>query len=641
MSAKCDKDRFIEKSKAKFGDEAFDYSLVEYKNGYTPITLICKIHGKFEVLPNRHLDIVGGCPNCSRKKRKKRAAMTNEEYKAMVIAKHGDKYDLSKVEYKGMREYVTATCPKHGDFSIVAYDLANKRGCAKCGIEERLKKSLSKKIRDKKRAKVTTEEFIKSAREVFGDKYDYSKTDMDSRDEKGRVRIICPVHGEFMQNPFSHLRGHGCAKCGSQRGGSTQSMTTELFIEKSKQVHGDKYDYSDTIYTGCHDKVDIICPKHGKFQQVAYSHLEGHGCRKCANEQCSVSILSNTEEFVKKAKLVHISDDNDYSKVEYKGATSPVTIICKKGHLYSQMPYKHLSGHGCPYCVNNVSRPEKDIADFIKSLGFDVTESNRQILDGAKELDILVPSKSIAIEFDGLYWHNEVNKPDKNYHINKTLECENKGIRLIHIFEDEWIDKEDIVKSRIKNIMGVIGRKVYARKCAIKPIGKDECMDFLESNHIQGNVNASIRYGLYHNSELVSVMTFCKPRRNLGHTANGGEYELLRFCNKIDTIVVGGASKLFCHFIKEYEPSSVITYADRRWNTGDVYEKMGFSFTHFSKPSYFYTVGQKRINRFSFRKDILVKQGFDAKKSEHEIMLERGIYRIYDCGTTVYKWSKR
>ena len=304
------------------------------------------------------------------------------------------------------------------------------------------------------------------------------------------------------------------------------------------------------------------------------------------------------------------------------------------------MPNKHLEGHSCPYCVNNISQQETEIVDYLVSKNITVETNKRNYLSSKQELDIFIPSNNVAIEFDGLYWHNET-KRDKNYHLNKTIECFKNNIRLIHIFEDEWLNKKEIVKSRLDIILGNITNKIYARKCEIKEIDNKTCKTFLEENHIQGGINAPIRYGLFYNNELVSVMNFCKPRKNLGQNSSEKEYELLRFCNKLNTTVIGGASKLFKHFIKQYDPTIVKSYADRRWNTGNLYEILGFDFTHFSQPNYFYIIGKQRYNRFSFRKDILVKQGFDPNKSEHEIMLERGIYRIYDCGCLCYKWMKK
>lgn len=567
--------------------------------------------------------------------------MSNDDYKKLVIAKHGDKYDLSKVEYIGMREYVTGICPEHGDFNIVAYDFARLRGCPKCGTKLRFTgESNKKRGSSKKSEKLTNDRFIEKCNEIFDGYYDYSKTDLEKKDDKGRVCIICPKHGEFWQNPYSHLNGHGCSKCGKENASKTQKMTTEEFIKKVRKIHKGKYDYTDTVYTGCYDKVDIICPIHGKFSQSAYSHLNGHGCKKCANEYLADQIISNTEEFIEKARKVHKFDKNDYSLVDYKGAKVPVTIICENGHTYSQIPNKHLSGHGCPYCTHNISNQEKEITDYINSLGFETENNNRKLLGDTKEIDIIIPSRKIAIEFDGLYWHCEKNKPNKTFHLDKTVECGKNGFRLIHIFEDEWLFNKDIVKSRLNAILGGNINRIYARKCEIREIENSDCKNFLGENHIQGgNVNSSVRYGLYYDGELVSVMTFCRPRKNLGQSNKGNDYELLRFCNKLNTVVVGGASKLLKHFIREHNPNSIISYADRRWNTGQVYEKLGFTFSHFSQPNYYYIIGQKRYNRFSFRKDVLVRQGFDVNKTEHEIMLDRKIYRIYDCGTMVYKMS--
>ena len=636
MNYKCNTENFILKSKSKYGDNAFDYSLVDYINGYTNVKLICNKHGEFEITPSKHFELVGGCPICSKEQRKKRTLMTTDDYKKLVQEKYGDKYDLSTVEYNGMKNYVTVICHIHGEFTINAYDFINKRGCPKCARENK-KKTIKKETTNK--SKLTLEEFINVSNKIFDNFYDYSKTNLNERDEKGRVCIICPKHGEFWQNPYSHMKGHKCTKCGRESMASTQSLTTELFIKKAKEIHGDKYDYSLVTYKGCYEEVEIICPIHGSFMQQASVHLNGHGCKQCANEKNIKILTSNTQDFIKKAELIH-GKENDYSFVDYKGAKIPVTIICKNGHKFSQMPNKHLEGHSCPYCSNNISRPEKEIVEFLTSNNINAETNQRQYLSSNKELDIVIPSKNVAIEYNGLYWHNET-KHDKNYHLNKTIECFDNNIRLIHIFEDEWIYKKEIVKSRLNTILGNIPNKIYARKCEIREIDNNTCKEFLDNNHIQGGINAPIRYGLFYNNELVSVMNFCKLRKNLGQNSNENEYELLRFCNKLDTIVVGGASKLFKHFIKMINPTIVKSYADRRWNTGNLYEKLGFEFTHFSQPNYFYVIGQQRHNRFSFRKDILVEQGFDSNKSEHEIMFDRGIYRIYDCGCLCYKWTSK
>ena len=282
------------------------------------------------------------------------------------------------------------------------------------------------------------------------------------------------------------------------------------------------------------------------------------------------------------------------------------------------------------------SKIETEIKEFIKSLGFEAN-TDRKILNG-KEIDILIPPLKIAFEIDGLRWHNEITK-DNNYHLRKTEQCKDCGISLYHIFEDEWEFKRDIVESRIRNILNCTQNKIFARKCQIKTVDKPIAMRFLDENHLQGKCGSIINYGLYYNNELVSLMTFGKLRKNMGRNDTGNTYELIRFCNKLNTNVVGGASKLFKHFIKEFNPSSVISYADRRWSNGNLYTKLNFSHVHNSRPNYFYIIGHKRKNRFGFRKDILVKEGYDANKSEHQIMFDRGIYRIYDCGTMLFEYK--
>ena len=192
----------------------------------------------------------------------------------------------------------------------------------------------------------------------------------------------------------------------------------------------------------------------------------------------------------------------------------------------------------------------------------------------------------------------------------------------------------------IANLLGKTETKIYARKCEIRTVETNECTDFLNKNHIQGWCPSQIKLGLYCDNELVSLMTFGKSRHFIGDGKM--QYELLRFCNKINTQVIGGASKLFKYFIETYNPNSVLSYSDRRWSKGNLYNKLGFTFSHFSKPNYYYVIGNVRKNRFNFRKSILVKK-YDCPEdlSESEFCKKQKWHRIYDCGTAVYKWFKK
>jgi hypothetical protein len=277
---------------------------------------------------------------------------------------------------------------------------------------------------------------------------------------------------------------------------------------------------------------------------------------------------------------------------------------------------------------------ENMLREFITDLGLSFKPNDRSLINPL-ELDIYIESKKVSIEYNGLYWHSS-KYVNSNYHLKKTELCNDKGIKLIHIFEDEWVYKRDIVKSRIRNILGLIENKIYARKCEIREVKTNEKTLFLNDNHIQGAVGSLVNIGLYYNDELVSLMCFSKKRVILKNKDEDDKYELIRFCNKLDTNVIGGASKLLSHFIKNYQPKEIISYADRRWSTGNLYDKLGFKFDNYSKPNFYYVINDTREHRIKYQKHKLIQRGFDKNKTEDEIMSENGIYRIYDCGTIRY-----
>ena len=274
------------------------------------------------------------------------------------------------------------------------------------------------------------------------------------------------------------------------------------------------------------------------------------------------------------------------------------------------------------------SLKEIDVYDYCKTLVSenDIIKRNREII-APKELDIYIPSKKVAIEFNGLYWHS---KYDKTYHLNKTLECEKKGIRLIHIWEDLWESKQDIYKSIIASALGVYERKIYARNCECKEISSEEYRDFLERNHIQGSINSSIRLGLFYNGELVQVVGWGKSR------FKKDEIELHRMCSKLNTQIIGGFSKLIKHSrLKEF-----ISYVDRSLYDGKGYKASGFTVLGATPPSYFYYKNGKRLNRIQAQKHKLEKllENFDASLSETENMLNNKYIKIFDCGNLKVKF---
>ena len=535
---------------------------------------------------------------------------------------HDHKYDYSKVEYIKNTDKVCIICPEHGEFWQTPKDHLNKRGCPICG-----------KLNSIKNRTKTNNKFIEDSIKLHGNKYDYSKVIYGNCDKK--VCIICPKHGEFMITPTHHLSGEGCKKCGIESRSIKNKKDVNNFISKVNTIHDNKYDYSNSTYTGINNEIEIICKTHGSFKQIALNHLHGEGCPICGKLNSIKNRTKTLKEFIEQANIVH-NNKYDYSKSIYNGNDSKLIITCPIHGDFEQQPNNHLQGQGCKKCFKDKSNIENEIFNFIKlKYKGEVVENDRTMLNG-KEIDIFIPEKKLGIEVNGLLWHSEFYKQDKNYHLNKTILAESKNIRIIHIFEDEWKLKNDIIKNILTSILND-NNKIFARKCEVKEISHETSKNFLNKNHLQGNVNSSIRIGLFYNNELVCLMTFGKNRINLGKSYLDGEYEMLRFCNKLGYNVVGGASKLLTYFIRTFKPIKIRSYADRRWSKGNMYEKLGFELVRYSPPNYYYVINKIRENRFNYRKDVLVKNGFNKNKTEHEIMIERGIPRIYDCGCLVYE----
>lgn len=304
-----------------------------------------------------------------------------------------------------------------------------------------------------------------------------------------------------------------------------------------------------------------------------------------------------------------------------------------KGHTVISNRFKELNI--TPNKQLFASQPEKDLLATIQEFYSGEILTSQRVLPNNREIDIYLPSENLGIEFNGLYWHSEASGKHKNYHLQKTQEAAKLGIRLIHIFENEWEYKKDIVISRLKNLLGISSR-IYARKCTIRELEVSEAKVFFNTNHIQGYTGASVKLGLYYQEELVASMTFGKSR-----FSNTEEWELIRYANKLNFSVVGGASKLFKYFLRNYTPNSIISYSDKRWNTGNLYTQLGFKHTHDSTPNYWYFKGLKLESRIKYQKYKLPKvlEEFEPKWTEVANMEYNGYNRIFDCGNSVYKWT--
>lgn len=515
--------------------------------------------------------------------------------------------------------------------------------CPKCSLKE---KFLAK----------MTEKYKRIPYEFLSEFKSYEET----------IKVKCKDCGEeweasaksLLMNSKLSDNNHPCRGCTILRRQKKQPIDV-LYNELSNKFGECNYELiNPEKFTGMFskEKYDIRCKICGhEFNTYLNNILNPsngkHYCRVCNNK----NRLLDEMEYKDRCLLVtHQQIEPIEEYVDSKTKIKHKCNICGYGldGEWLKIPVKNTERNaGCPRCANKFtqSKAEKEIIEYIKEIyKGEVLEKDKTIFTDGKEIDIYVPELKIGFEYDGLYWHNE-NYKGKKYHIEKTLEAKKLGVRLVHIFEDEWRDKKDICKDKIANILKCTqNKKIYARKCEItENINPKDKNQFFDKYHIQGKDSASIIVGLKYENEIVAIMTFAKPRVSLGRkSGNIGEYELSRFacsCN-----VVGGFSKLMKYAIKKYDIKIINTYADIRWSSLDenVYVKNGFKQIHLSTPGYWYfkrndsSLTVKRIHRFNFRKQELKEKfpdHYSDDKTEFQIMQDAGYLRIWDCGNIVFR----
>jgi len=609
-------EEFIKRSKIIHGDK-YDYSETVYVNSNTPIKIICPEHGVFEKKPNKHIHSKQGCPKCSNRK------LTTNDFIVNGRKIHGDKYDYSLVDYKDNKSKVKIICPEHGVFEKSYLNhVINKQGCPQCSYDKlSTEKTLSQDV------------VLKRFKLIHGDKYDYSKVIYKNINEN--VTIICPVHGEFIQTPNNHLKKYGCPKC------LTKVNDLDSFIYKSKSIFGDSFDYSQFEYNGIFNKSTLRCKKHDNvFSINPNNHLYSRfgGCSKCLEDSKRVAY----GDFISQCRVVHKNfyDYTDVAPDDYDGITrTKIKIRCPEHGIFKQSIFDHYTmGNGCPKCGNKKSRLEDFIENLLKKYNITYEQHCLTILK-TQELDFYLPEHSVAVEVNGLRYHSEaVGKKDKNYHLNKTKECEKLGIRLVHIFEDEIVHKPRIVENKLKNVLKYGKKPLYARKCEVREISGDVKNIFLDKYHSQGKCTSSVNLGLFYNNHLVSVMTFAPPsRKTKNYMLEFGYYDLNRYCGNFNFYVIGGASKMLKYFERNYKPKKIISFAEKTWSQGELYYKLGFSFDYELPPDYKVTTGcypYITYHKSNFKKDSLAKKlnNFDPDLSEWGNLLANGYDRIWDCG---------
>ena len=553
--------------------------------------------------------------------------------------KHGKTLKEMKEEFSDVKISSLKSIEKKkmaGLKSKLTYNQTKKINCCYCQKEIQVKKNESN---------------TQACKECLDKGFENPDGRKTKKAQKKREETLLKKYG--VKNPHQNKKSIEKAKqTNIEKYGGVGFASKEL-AEKTKNTIKNKYGVSNIM----HDKSvankigelskkennperakkisESLKGKESKLKGKTYEDIHGREKTRILlqkkREKAQQEFLKNFRHYLKQYNVEICGDYvNAFHKTKFK------CLTC--GYVYIVDWNTIQQGYLCPKCYprnDGTSRQEKEIYDFLKNLSEDldiILNDNKTI--SPKQLDIYIPSKKIAIEFDGLYWHSEIHGKNRRYHLEKTNNCLKKGIQLIHIFEDEWIFQKEIVKARLKQILGFSdGKRTHARKCIVREINSPEKNKFLEKYHIQGKDISTIKLGAFYENELVAVMTFSKGNRSKGSKPIVGVWELNRFCTNYKYHIPGIASKLLTYFKRNYEWKEIFSYADRRWSVGNVYEKLGFQFITITKPNYWYLDKNfKRIHRFGLRK----RQHEPKNITEWELRRKEGYDRIWDCGHLKY-----
>lgn len=422
-----------------------------------------------------------------------------------------------------------------------------------------------------------------------------------------------------------------------------KSECYENEIERAKEIHNNFYSYEKvTVNNFKNPYWVIVCPEHGEFKQLKKEHLKGKKCFQCYVKKSFYDYNFFVKNFIKENSLLSVT------KNDYKGFDKLSQFKCSIHGYFNATPeniIKHGIEHGCTKCFENKKLWKNKVSEYVnKSLKIKTIEHNFKLKlnNFSFEIDIYCPEEKIGIECIGVYWDSE-NLIDKNYHIKKTEACEKLGIRLIHIFDDEWWFKQTIVENILRTLFNKNNRVEYARNLRIEEINEKIAKKFYDSYHVQGWCRSSLSLGAFNEFyQLVACMSFSNKRPGIGSKNTKELTELTRYATDGGRYP-GLASKFFKHYLRNYHKSGrIISYADRRFYTGKVYPQMGFTEIRRTGPNYFYVIDNKRMHRFSFSKTRLKEIfGKDVceKYTEREIMEGVGIPKVYDCGHIVYEYK--
>lgn len=657
-------EKFIDLAK-KVHDNKYDYSITKEPNSVKDeIEVLCPLHGVFKTTFDIHVHSKSSCPKCSSK-----YVDLSSLIQSFKEANSDKKYSYEFVEYANSKTKVKVVCHEsdedgieHGVFEVRPDHLRNGHGCPKCCNRY-----------------LSTNDWVKMARKIHGDEYDYSKVEYFNN--KKKVCIICPKHGEFWQAPYSHIAGCGCPKC---NGGVLFDQND--FISRACEVHGNKYDYSKFVYVNANTEGVIICPIHGEFSQTPYLHVNRqHGCPMCKSsrlerlvahhlkkngiiyvEQKEIGLGKQTIDFYLPFYNIYIECQGEqhyvptsFSKCDNNANEMFVEIQRKDAQKYEKCKsdgadilYFTLPNS---FCTSNIDvrggfyegkNVYTDIDSLFNAIGCESkhkkTNLQTSFMEEVMSLDKKITAYNNRFQYGNkLIYLNSMDAENSKKMAERHRSVIRRGYCVLDIFEDEYENRHDIVISKIKHFLQLDDDllKINGRECVIKEIEMDAAKDFLNANHIQGFVPSSVYIGCFYKDDLVGVMSFlCEGVE---------QWNLTRYATKIGTLCRGCGGKLFKFFVSEYSPETVKSFADKRWTSfseNNLYTKIGFELAKScSNKEYRYWKDgftKERMHKFGFRKTALHnKYGLPLTMSEKEMTKQLGFVRIYDCGLFKYVWK--
>lgn len=469
------------------------------------------------------------------------------------------------------------------------------------------------------------------------------------------VHIVCPNGNtkkfKSIKDGYGFCGRANVCKCASQSVSQSVSATKQQYSTKTRTEINNKRKATLTERYGVDNAGQTQSAKANHqatyndkkivseiVNRVANTKLERHGSSTYNNPRQIVKTcrkrygVDNAFKLTKDNSNPNLKYLEDKAELELLYNTKSIDEIAIHLDVHVQTVYKWLNYHELrqPF----VSTGEQDVVNYLTSIGItNIVRNTRKVLPSKRELDIYLPEYGIAIEYNGVYWHNEsVAHITKTYHYDKFKECESQGIQLLTIFCHDWQNNKEVLQRGIYHKLNQQTTSVYARQCDMREVSHSESVNILNCNHVQQYTPAKFKYGLYYNDELVAMMTFSPPRVGIGKSRGDDAYELVRYVSSVN--VIGGASKLLTAFIRKHTPSIIFSYSNNTWSNGGMYRTLGFELEKEHGPGYYYfdPATKQPYHRYKYAKHKLVKLGFDEARSESDITREIGLLKIWDCG---------